>query len=131
MSHADNIQRCEKFKAFLITFLTNNNIWCENTKYPNLVLTRETSLKVVCPYTKKPMFLAVDADKELADLYVGFIYHENGRISVGFAYQSDLKFYPEDPDSGWENPTYRVLTEQLRSISLLLDVLKSNGGNYL
>ena len=130
MSHQENIERCENFKAILVTFLNNNNIGCENTKYPNLIFTREKRLKVVCPYTKNPMFLAVDADKEPVDLYVGF-YHENGRISVGFAYQSDLEFYPADPDTGWKNPTHRIRIEKLQRISTLLDVLLSNGGIYV
>ena len=130
MRHQQNIERCEKFKEVLVTWLHNNNIWCENTKYPNLIFIRGMCLKVVCPYTKNPMFLAVDADKKPADLYVGF-YHEKGRMLVGFAYQSDFEFYPADPEAGWKNPTHRVRIEQLQRISALLSVVQSNGGIYV
>ena len=125
--HAENIERCEKVKPIIVTFLSNNNIWCENTKYPNLILTREKSLKIVCPCSPNPMFLAVDANKKPADLYIGYI---SGRF-VGFAYYSDFALYPAAPDHGWENPTNRILIEQLQDLYLLLDVLKSDGGNYV
>ncbi len=130
MSHQQNIERCEKFKKILITWLHNNNIWCENTKYPNLILIRGMSLKVICPDTKNPMFLAEDADKKQADLYVGF-YYENERVLVRFAYQSDFEFYPADPGAGWKNPTHRVHIEQLQGMSVLLSVVQSNGGIYV
>ena len=129
--HAENIERCKKGKACLVTFLYNNSIWCENTKYPNLILTKEKSLKIVCPRPSNPMFLAVDANKKPADLYVGYICHENSGRFVGFAYHSDLALYPAAPDDGWENLTNRILIEQLQDLYLLLDVLKSNGGNYV
>ena len=130
MNHQQNIERCKEGKEALVTWLHNNNIWCKNTKYPNLIFIRQMCLKVICPYTKNPMFLAEDADKKQADLYVGF-YYENGRILVRFAYRSDFEFYPADPGAGWKNPTHRVRTEQLRHISALLSVVQSNGGIYV
>ena len=129
--HTENIERCQKVKSIIVTFLSNNNIWCKTTKYPNLILTSGKSLKIVCPCSPNPKVLAVDANKKPADLYVGYICYENSGRFLGFAYHSDLTLYPAAPDDGWENPTNRILIEQLQDLYSLLDVLKSNGGNYV
>ena len=130
MSHQENSERCKKGKEALVTWLHNNNIWCENTKYHDLIFIRGMCLKIVCPEKENPMFLAVDADRKPVDLYVGF-YYEKGRMLVGFAYQSDFEFYPAAPGAGWKNPTHRVRIEQLQHISALLSVVQSNGGIYV
>ena len=130
MSHQQNIERCKKGKEVLVTWLHNNNIWCENTKYHDLIFIRGMCLKIVCPEKENPMFLAVDADRKPVDLYVGF-YQKNRRYLVGFAYQSNFEFYPAVPGTGWKNPTHRVRIEQLQHISALLSVVQSNGGIYV
>ena len=123
-NHPQNIEVCQKCKTHFITLLNGNNIWFEDTKYPNLILTARHTVKVVSPHTKCPKFLAVDANSKLADLYVGYLRHGNCLMLVGFAYGRDFSSYPAAPDAGWMNPTQRILIENLQCISSLLEELK-------
>lgn len=125
----------EKCKEHFEKYLRNIGFQCDTLQYPNLIFIRNGNVlqvvQVVCPDRINPRWLAVNANRRQADFCVGYIRNENGAKLVGFAYHGDFMYYPEYPDQGWRNPTYRVTIESLRNIYMLFEVLKSPVHNYV
>lgn len=121
----------EVCKKHLEKLLNENGFQCENLAYPNVISTRGFNIKVVCPDTINPKYLAVNANKKPADFYVGYICNENTGRLVGFAEHDNLTYFPETPDFGWMDPTYRIPIEYLQNIHMLFEALKSIPNSYV
>ena len=74
-----------------------------------------------------PMFLAVDANKKPADLYIGYIAGDSWDLLIIVI--SHLT--PQHRIMVGRIQQNRILIEQLQDLYMLLDVLKSDGGNYV
>ena len=121
----------EVSKKHLENFLKENGFSYDNLPYPNVISIRGVNIKVVCPDTKNPKYLAINANKKPADFYVGYIFNEHiGRL-VGFVDHNNLTYFPEAPDFGWRDPTYRIPIEHLQPIHMLFEALKSLTNNYV
>ena len=123
-----NTERCKKHLEYL---LNKKGFQLENLPYPNVILIGNVNIKVVCPDTKNPIYLAVNANKTPVDFYVGYIFNENRGKLVGFADRSDLTYFPGDPDFGWRDPTYRIHIQHLQDIQMFFEVLRSLVDRYV
>ena len=118
-------------KKHLEDLLNENGFGHENLPYPNVISIRGINIKIVCPDTKNPKYLAVNANKKPADFYVGYIFNENTGRLVGFADHNNLTYFPEAPDFGWMDPTYRIPIEHLQHIHMLFEALRSPTNSYV
>ena len=123
-----NTEACKKH---LENLFDQNGFQLKNLPYPNIISTRDSNIKVVCPDTINPKYLAVNANKKPADFYVGYICNENTGRLVGFARHDDLTYFPEYPDFGWRDPTYRISIAYLQNIHILFELLRSTTNSYV
>ena len=120
-----DIKNTERCKIHLEELLNKNGFQLNSLDYPNLISVGNVNIKVVCPDTKNPKYLAVNANKKTADFYVGYVNDGNTLRLVGFAKCDKFRYFPEEPNCKWIDPTYRIHIEQLQDIQMFFEVLRS------
>ena len=127
----ENLEKTELGTKVIRHVLNKNGFQLEEHKYPNLIFIGKLKIQIVCPDRTNPYWLPVNANKDLSDIYVGFIFNGSKLTIEGYTYRHKLKHFAEDPDSGWYNPTYRAEIDDLEDIQSFLGVLKACTGKYV